>query len=87
MDEDLYYKYSELWLIKHSTSLLCHCDIVNNRREVDSQVKKHRLRRVRSALGVTSGAGGAVLPEVNQGAASLVDESFLTEKWMHHAFS
>lgn len=39
MDEDLYYKYSELWLIKHSTSLLCHCDIVNNRREVDSQVK------------------------------------------------
>lgn len=35
MDRDLYYKYSELWLIKHPTCLSCNQNIVNNRRALD----------------------------------------------------
>ena len=35
MDRDLYYKYSELRLIKHPTSLSYNQNIVNNHGELD----------------------------------------------------
>lgn len=40
MDKDLYYKYSELWLIKHPTSLLYSGNIVNKLREFDWLIVK-----------------------------------------------
>ena len=83
MDNDFYYKYSELWLVKHATSLLDSWNTENNWGEPDWPVseitewsRSEVQRRLRKCCW-----------QRIQGAASVVEESMLTEQLSRPAVS
>lgn len=79
MDRDLYYKYSELRLIKHPISLSYNQNIVNNHGELVNSEKYSSLCK--------GGAGESSAGSKSRSAASLVDGSIFSEQLAHPAFS
>lgn len=78
MDKDFYDKYSELWLVKHSTSFLESWNTVNNWGELDwlvSEIADWPRSEVQLRLSKCCWQG-------IKGAACLVEENILTERWM-----
>lgn len=78
MDKDFYYKYSELRLVKHSTSFLDSWNTVNNWGELDwliSEIADWPRSEVQLRL-------SKCCWKWTKGAAHLVEENILTERWM-----
>ena len=88
MDRDLYYKYSELRLIKHPTSLSYNQNIVNNHGELDWLIVKwpNDTGQKYSSL-CKGGAGESSAGSKSRSAASLVDGSIFSEQLAHPVFS